>query len=497
MNFRLIALAAMAASTGAAQAAIITPAQLDAARNAGTLKEIRIHGASAQQRMVGSYMQSICNSDYTTYFDTTAGSNHRAYACTLNKKVGNFNAGTLVFVNKRDAGGSIFGVSPIALNVAENSMQVTDAGCVATGNNPDVNVAAYTCGTVALQAAHAGLSDVEPARFMDVVKAGGVSVNLNLPAGVDDNGTAWTVLTSGQLKNLDVGTVNQTLFGIAVNVNLRNALQQAQGLNVGSDALADTPWMPRAFYAAAIAGFVKGGNTSGANWKSLTGIAGDDIKQVNICRRANGSGTQASSNLFFANAATINDEAAGMLFPKTATGALAINGTLAVIENSSTGAVATCLTNSALGSTGYAMGIISYEVDPGAAAWRFVSIDGSFPSQAAARVGAYPYVYSASMQFNKSVVSADQKAFLTQFRAELASPTIIATLDPSPRKGVLGNPNAYAGNCASATGANLTDGSCVERLDFNSAFNDNSYINGNAAKKNFLTNSSQPLHFVK
>jgi len=496
MNFRLIALAALAATSGLAQAAI-TPAQLDAARDAGTLKEFRFFGASAQSRMIGSYMQSICTADYTTYFDTAAGSNHRAYACTLNKKVGSYNAGTLVLVNKREAGGSVYGVNPIALNVAENAMQVTEAGCVATGQNSDVNVAGYTCGTVALQKAHAGISDVEPARFSDKVKTKGVYVNLNLPVGNDDNGTPWDVLTGTQLKNLDVAGVNQTLFGIAVNTALRNAMQQAQGLGVGSDAAADVPSMPRAFYTAAITGFVKGGSTN-ANWKALTGIAGDEAKQVNICRRANGSGTQATSNLFFANAATIDDEANGMLFPLTVVGTLAINGTLAVFEAGSTGAVESCLTNSVLGTTGYAMGIISYEVDPGTKGYRFVKIDGAAPDKALAGVGGYPYVYTATMQFNKKAnLTSDQKSFINQFRTEMASPAIIATLDPSPRKGVLGSPNSYAGNCANATGANRTDGSCVERLDFKSAFNVNSFLNGNGASQNFKTNSSQSLHVVK
>jgi hypothetical protein len=494
MKYRLIALAAIAA-TGAAQAAIISPTQIDSARTAGTLKEYRFFGASAQSRMIGSYMQSICTADYTTYFDTTAGSNHRAYACTMNKQVGNHPAGTLVLVNKREAGGSIFGVNPIALDIAENAMQITNAGCVVTGSNPDVNVAAYTCGTVALQKAQAGLSDVEPARFSDSVEVNGANVDLNLPVGVDDNGTAWSTLSSKQLGNLDTAAINQTLFGIAVNLNLRNALQDAQGLP-NDDTAANVPSMPRAFYAAAVAGFVKGGSAN-ANWQSLTRLAGDNAKQVNICRRTNGSGTQAASNLFFLNAPTIGSDSGGMLAPKGATGALAVNGSLAVIENTSTGTVETCLTNAVLGSTGYAMGIVSYEVDPSTKAYRFVKIDGAAPDKAMARIGSYPYLYSATMQFNKKGgLSNDQKAFIGQFRSELTTPTIIATLDsPAPRKGVLAGPNGYAGNCANAAGVNLTEGSCVERLDVKSIYNTNTYINGNT--KAFATDSSQPLHTVK
>lgn len=500
MKFRLIAMAALTAM-GSAHAALITPAALEAARADGTLKEFRIFGASAQSTFIGAYMQSICKStDFTTYFDTTAGANHRAYACTLAKKVGDYAIGTLVFVNKREAGGSVYGVNPVALNTAQNAMQVTAAGCVATGLTPGVTTAAYTCGTVALQTPHAGISDVEPAQFgKKTTLNGDAEYYLNLPVGTQDDGvTPWDPLTVGQVNGMDTAAINQTLFGIAVNLNLRNALQQAQGLTVGSDAAADQPSMPRAFYAGAISGFVKGGSTN-ATWRTLTGIAGDESKQVNICRRANGSGTQASSNLFFLEAATIPKDEDGMLAPLTARGAIAATGTLAVIENSSTGSVETCLTNAALGSTGYAMGVISMERDPGTKAYRFVKIDGAAPVKSLARVGGYPFVYAATMQWKKTgVLSATEKNFLTQFRKDAGSPAIINTLpDAATRNGVMANPGSYTGNCANATGVNLTHGSCVERLDFASAFNFSSYINLDPASARFKTNSSQALHIVK
>lgn len=500
MKLRIIALAAMAI-TGAAQAAVITPAALDSARAAGTLKEFRIFGASAQSTFIGAYMQSICKStDFTTYFDTTAGANHRAYACTLAKAVGNYKIGDLVFVNKREAGGSVYGVNPVATASAQNAMQVTNAGCVATGATPGVTTAAYTCGTVALQTPHAGISDVEPAQFSKKVTLNGnANYYLNLPVGFQDDGvTPWDPLTTGQVNGLDSAAINQTLFGVVVNLNLRNALQQAQGLAVGSEAAEDQPSMPRAFYAGAVAGFVKGGSAN-ATWKTLTGIAGDEAKQVNICRRANGSGTQASSNLFFLEAATIAKDEDGMLAPLTAQGAIAANGTLAVVEASSTGNVELCLTNAALGSTGYAMGVISVERDPAGKAYRFVKLDGAAPAKALARTGGYPYVYSATMQWKKAgVLNAAEKAFLGQFRTEAGSPAVINVLpDAATKNGVMANPASYAGNCANATGVNLAHGSCVERLDFASAFNFNSYVNGKPVGQRFKTNSSQSLHVVK
>jgi len=505
MKFRLVTLAAMLA-TGSAYA--LTPAQIDADRANGSLKEVVIHGGSAQAPLFGGYMVSLCNTDLDTYFNSGGsgqGKDYRAYACTLKKAIpGGWAAGTPVLLIKRDLGGSIYGVNPIALQNKENTMAVDSSGgnCVSTGQQATATVPSYTCGNVELRQAVAGISDVEPAVFGVSMTVGSTKTNINLPAGNDDNGVAWAPLSSKDVKGLDTATANQTIFGVAVSLPLRNAMQAAQGLNVGSDAAADQPSMPRAFYAAGVSGFVQAGVVNHAGWDALTGSAADASKQVNICRRANGSGTQASSNLLFLKAGTIGTTADGGLAPLPGNGVgIALSGApIAVVENSSTGAAIACLTTaSSLGA--YAMGIISFENDPGSATWRFVKLDGAAPNQALARVGGYPYVYAATVQWkSKPPGNPDNatEAFLKNLRTNVGSPTGISGLsDPNARKGVLAPPSSYTGTCAQQTpgSVNALYGSCVERLDLASKFNSGKLLY--AVPKGYATNSSQDLHIVK
>ncbi len=504
MKFRLITLAAIAAC-GSAHA--LSPAVIDADRANGTLKEVVIHGGSAQAPLVGAYMAEICN-NLDTFFNSGGsgtGKDYRAYSCTLKTAIaGGWAAGTPVLVTKRDLGGSIYGVNPLVNQWQENTMVVdnTAGNCVSTGLAATASQASYNCANVALKQAIAGISDVEPAIFNKLMTIGTASVAFNLPSGTDDNGNAWApALSASQLGGLDSSSANQTIFGVAVSLPLRDAMQAAQGLTVGSDAAADQPSMPRAFYSSLAAGFVQAGVAKHAGWDALTHVAADNALQVNLCRRANGSGTQASSNLLFLESGTITTTSNGGFGPVNNNGvAVARTGApLAVIENSSTGTAVSCLTTAST-LNAYAAGIISYENDPGTATWRFVKLDGQAPSQALARVGQYPYVYSATMQWKKTapgVPDTQTKSFLTDMRKNLGSPAKIAALtNPIAQRGVLAPPSSYTGTCASQTAgsANALYGSCVERLDTLSQFNDGVVLYGAAAYK---TNSAQPLHVVK
>ncbi|HEX4511797.1 MAG TPA: hypothetical protein VH328_17035 [Burkholderiaceae bacterium] len=504
MKVRLVSLAAMAV-VGSAHA--LSPAQIDADRSNGTLKEIVIHGGSAQAPLFGAYAVSICNSDIDVYFNSGGsgtGKDYRAYACTLKATIkGSYSAGTPILLTKRDLGGSIYGVNPIAEQNKQNTMSVdsTAGNCVTTGQQAGATTPSYTCANFALEQANAGISDVEPTIFSSVMTVGNTKTAINLPSGSDDSGNAWKTLTAKQLKVLNVGGANQTIFGVGVSTPLRNAMQQAQGLNVGSEAPADVPSMPRAFYSAAVSGFVKASTANHAGWDALTGNTADNALQVNICRRANGSGTQASSNLLFLNAGTLDTTAGGGLAPLVANGvAVAVSGApIAVIENTSTGTAISCLTGaSSLGA--YAVGIISFENDPGTSAWRFVKLDGQVPSQPTARVGGYPYVYEASIQWlNKGngAPTGQLLGFLENLRVTLGSPAGIAALsDPAAKRGVLAPPSNYTGTCASqAPGSNnQLYGSCVERLDTTSAYNSGKLV---YTTKPYETNSNQDLHIVK
>jgi len=527
MKFRLIALAAIAAA-GSAHA--LTPSQVAAARAAGTLKEVVIHGASAQTNLIAGYMGEICATGSLDVFQSASnsGKDYKAYACNLKATVpgtGGWPANTPVLVIKRDLGGSIYGVNPVATQTPQNTM-VVDGSCTGTASP-------WTCSTVALRQAVAGLSDVEPGIFSKTLTVGTTAgVAFNLPSGTDDNGTAWAILPAATAAGLDVATANQTIFGLAVSPDLRNALQAAQGLSVGATDAANMPSVPRAFYTAAASGFVRANDAKLPGWDALTGNPADKAKTVNLCRRANGSGTQASSNLFFLEAGTITTTSNGAFFPQTAqnfpspavavtNGVVTTNAApvvtgpaLAVIEAGSTGLATGCLTPSTVQNADgtqvsnagmFAIGVISFEnIAPTSAnSWSFVKLDGQAPSQAAARVGAYPYVYSATMQWKKTAPGTPDtgtKAFLVDMRKNLGTPAKIAGLTSAAAKqGVLASPSSYTGSCASqvAGSAEALYGSCVERLDFASAYNDGVVFYGLASTAAYKTNSSQPLHIVK
>ena len=141
MKLRLLALATSLAFASGAQA--LTPAQIESARTAGNLKEIYFSGASALRLSFAAYMAEVCDTaTMHVFFDSTAGSAHRAYSCTLAKAVGNYAIGTQLVVYKRDAGGSGQGgrerKSIAAANAACGSAagQIDVAGVLGRGTPP-------------------------------------------------------------------------------------------------------------------------------------------------------------------------------------------------------------------------------------------------------------------------------------------------------------------------------------------------------------------------
>ena len=445
-HVRLIALAALAA-TGGANA--ISPATIDAARTAGTLKELYVSGASAQRLFLANYIKSICNADFDVFYNGTgaapSGSSHRAYSCTLKVKVGNYVAGTPLLFVKRDSGGAFQGVNPVAQNIAQDSMNVLNNGTCTRTVNPspatDIQTPSYGCSTTSLRVSDAGVSDVEPGLFQKPV---------NLPVG-------QTALTSSELSGLDIKSVNATVFGVAVNKKAYRALQETQGLipagGVLSELPAARPSLPRSFYAAAVSGFLSGSSATAAGWDAVIATSADANvanKQINVCRRVTGSGTQAASNAYFMNNPCSTGSSA--LLPLATSGVIAELGTVAVNEGSGTSNVETCLgtTVEGTGTAAYGMGVISRENNPLAngadKGYRFVALDGVAPLRDIAKVGRYGFVYVATMQWNKATTGADAdlKAFFTAVRTNAGRAANLAAADIDTQEGVMMLPTAYS-----------------------------------------------------
>lgn len=511
-RFHLIAVAA--AAVCATQAHALTPAQIEAARNAGTLKEIRIAGASALRLSVAAYMKEICaGASFDVIWNSNSeGTAHRAYSCNLGVAQGNFPAGTPVLVYKRDAGGSGQGVNPIARADDQTHMRVVnDATCTAiNGGTPaaDAAVPSYICtGTeTAGIKSDAGISDVEPALFSQTV---------NLPTGS-------SALTPAQINALDVAPLAQALFAVAVNTKAYRALQEAQGIIAPGAAMIDVPadqstWtdatlatipsLPSNFVRSVLTGQAFGG-AAARGWNvvipnapyRLSVIdanaplrpavdANSALKTLNICRRVEGSGTQAISNAFFANnpcgagAASFaplgNPGSSGDTETRVST--VQNGGAPAVQEGSGNGNVEGCLgadTNSATqagtDNTAYALGFLGREANPlrggNDLGYRYVKLDGVAPVRNEAKAGRYAVVYEATMQWNKNTLAGqtDKIAFLTALRTGFGSPNGLAAVDSDTQQGVLSPPASWPGTYAAATGNAALFGSRVARIAGNS-----------------------------
>ncbi|MFY9513854.1 MAG: hypothetical protein WAQ05_23065 [Rubrivivax sp.] len=507
MQFHRIALAAAAAV--AATAVQAAPAvNID---DAATVK-VYLSGASALRATIaGVVLNDICggsatNSSTTLYNVAESGSgftfsgNYWAISCNVTAaggaKVG-LSAGTPVAFFKSDAGGSAQGVFPVYFQDDRLFAQpVPLSGCTTATTADRV----YS-GCPATRAAKAmfGVSDVEPGLFK------GVNVPNNDPSDLEDDTYPGDGLTGTQLAQMRITPVVQTVFGVAVNNNLYAAMFAKQNLAAKKDASgaacttasSDETCTPTIGYAEARSLF-QGGES---NWRLL--VAGSDSKldtQVNVCRRVNGSGTQAGANagllqfpcngnsLAPADYASSSSAAPEAVSQKTALtesgltmaqyadanmGGAAVggaypampSGTLFVFEGPGTGDVVTCL-NRANNGGGYAIGHVSKENAPGSNLWKHVRLEGAAASRDNLKNGRYDYAFESTMQYLTSAynaLTAQQRGFITGFIAESRKPDALAKLSSANQQGVAALPSAYAGAFGTGTANEIAFGSRVTR----------------------------------
>ena len=407
MKIKLIAIATLMAAAGSAHA--LSAAAIDAARTAGTLKEIRLTGSSAYRLAIAGHIQTICQSGTIDVFFSAAnliasgdgaGSGVRAYSCTLAKALGSYPIGTNVLIHKRDSGGSIIGVANVATNDATTlMMKVSAASCTASSAFTNITTATSTCSQTETVAPDAGFSDLEPNLLNRVP---------NLIDNVLGNPGSGSKLPV-DISTLTVQPYWQAIFGVAVNLKAYRALQAAQGLNTALDDDANRPSLSKDWIRTALNGNVDTSAAGLQGWGQVIGTGGNG-KTVNICRRDPGSGTQAATQAFFlqnpCNSSYKLDAArqAGSVKPAPD----ANTGGVLVIENSSTGDVLNCLTAAdANAGTAYAFGVFSHENVETGKAWRYVRVDGALPSRfiagtvpSGAVTGSYDFVAEGTIQWN-------------------------------------------------------------------------------------------------
>ncbi|MCB5190618.1 hypothetical protein LG198_07760 [Methylobacillus arboreus] len=337
----ILAIAATFAA-GSVLAAPVTPAQIGAARTAGTLQETWISGASAPTFNIYSGFALGCDANSISLFSNASSDtsvrpgslgNYAAYACTRGGRV------SVVYHSVAD--GSWNAYAPhIDGTQLQRLRRLEQANCqVATGSFPGhvnyksctlVNPAATPDGAVVKPAG--GFSDVEASLF------------------------GFDVSSAGTEAEAYVG---QT-FGIAVSVPLYRALQVAQGIyaSVAAANAADAAFSPAnapnissAQYTSIIA------RDSGYqnDWSPILDSAGAG-RAIYLERRVHTSGTQASSNAHFLHNPCAEGTSAGL----PVAGAADSTSSFIVTEHSGSGNVKTTLTTRGTNNQ-FAIGVLSLE----------------------------------------------------------------------------------------------------------------------------------------
>lgn len=421
---------AMALHTGASQA--LTPDQ-------APQYEIRLAGSTGQDGNISALIGELCVAGtLDTYYDAptgTAGTNHRAYFCNIDSaKVPGLSASNpAVLIHKTSTtkteagniGGSGIGVNPVLLKQTVDVMSINNGNCVA----PITGETYWRCritqpGDLTQQVPQAGSSDVDPGLFRGP----------NTPTSVAP------VDKAASDKLLKVVSGGAIVMGTPVTLELRNALQSAHiaAGNLKADCVGQETeeCMPSLDKAQLKALFL--GNTP--NWadvkiggRSLTEFATGSTtdSKVYICRRTNGSGTQATINATILDApcsAAANDPL------ETSND----NVGPVVKLNAGSGDVEKCLEdlNSGTNTSGqnpnatkaWALALQSTEKNAtNKFAYRFIKVDGFAPTLENTAANKYPVWAEVTWQWlNTGGPTGDEATIIKKLATDSGKPTIIA-----------------------------------------------------------------------
>lgn len=449
---------------------------------------INISGASAQKNPLGELLGSFCAAGTLTTYNPASGNSWRSYYCTIdastNAAVPASLDGLNVLFNNRSAGGSIWGVVPVARTWAVEYMNIFSGNCTGTSTDQSCVVANRADGLVPFAAsssgfecpfvpyaadatevytttsgasifAHTGttaddtvclksdggVSDVEPALF---------SATENFP------GFTGGPLSAAELGSITVLSEYGVIFGLSITDNAFRHLQNIQYPGtytnvfdtVGeptdqTDAL--RPSLPKTAIRSLMTGQLQ---SFQALDQAIAPPTGGPAGFMAVCRRVVGSGTQAAANAQFMNNPCLGSSAKSMVSDPDGGGAPQFVASQLVKNNSGSGDVETCQNNAASGALAVEAGFSSIPLDAiGINAinrnnsgddWRFVKIDGIDPTVDNAVAGLYNHVYEQTLQFPAASSSIVTDA-LTMVAVASGDPDTIAN---TPISGVM----ALSGN---------------------------------------------------
>lgn len=376
--------------------------------------EIWISGASASDGFIENLLGSLCDAGTLDIFrddSSNPGRAQRAFFCNIDEaQVPGLTADSpAVLIHKRSAGGSALGVRPVCDKVPAGGIEAPidfleiDGDCTNAGGNE------WLCPPDQLVQRHpdAGVSDVGPSEFA---------------AGLESN-NCDTVASSFGL-----------VFGTPVNSRLRDALQSAQGLTVGSDTAADMPSLTIQQIRSLFVGNIPTWDRLQYGGAGLNTFAsGLTDNRVVVCRRVPTSGTQTQSQLVLLGSGCT----AGALAPLGAPGNV-FSGPI-VTENSGSGDVELCL-QAAQDAGQMAIGVQSTERNADEAFdYRFIRHNGVVPTIANAARGLYDDWVVSTVQYKFPFVDDgdrdDITAILDTLIADAANPTEVAAANAGSDSG--------------------------------------------------------------
>lgn len=453
MRISKIAMAVAAVSVAGTAAALPTNASYDV--------ELLVSGATAQSKQIEATFKSFCTSDVDKYVINDDSKSGYAVSCFSAAADNPYGADKNLLMRKEE-GGSGTGVAPV---IAGDTLTVValDNTCVADGTDDDGNNQ-YACGATT-KVASVGISDVEPALFVDSVPA-----------------------------SVQAVPVNVSTFGVVVSPGLYTALQTAQGLDTAdAHGVENMPTFPSDLVANIFAGKV-------TKWDTLVGQSGNPITlgaglsntNVNACLRKESSGTQqqfkanymgipclgggaavlASDNtpkvngstpyiagdLSAANGSSDDDYLPVKLFPNPA--APDNPNVPYIYSNSGSSDMGRCLTK-VTAQDRWAIGFQSLEKVAETSSsknnFKFVAVDGVVPTLEKVAAGLYKNWSSTSFQINTAVATADQQTLANGIISKLQVLADVVATNASFKNGIntptitVGGFEADVGNLAIAT----------------------------------------------
>jgi len=386
-----------------------------------------ISGATAQTPSLAKSLEAFCSVTMKTYVDTVDGATSLLYRCdSANNATSGLTGSFNVFKLEN---GSSNGVKVVASGTSVNNASTgwLNATAVNVGAVPGSYNTAIVSGAIDGTAAISGSVSAIPQLGMT-----DVSVNTWKARGVTG------IPASGYTSTY----VGGQAFGVAVSDKLYKLLQEDQGLSTSAtaDQYVNQPSLSKAQYAALTSSY------NGIWQKLVPNLAFNAVRAatlpstLELARRSDTSGTQASSEAFFLNYPCVATgkmtgslTAIGAQSPVVAdTSLAALSGgvTMTVNLKSTTGQVKSALAT----DNAYAIGVLSLEnlqptnTEDNFTDWKYVKIDGVSPNWKAdgtyddtqklsTVTGKYTFAYEMELVSKNSIVSGN--APLAAFRSAL------------------------------------------------------------------------------